>query len=414
MYQLQKNLEIAFDAAVEEVQKRSAFSTDNIDFLYNDTLLYIQTRIAADRILGINASRVIETYRSFLSVDKDTLYFDDPGYMSENRVTAEVVSSLPQAAENADLVGKYSEIYSQGYGSYFIEYPKEEYIPSVELFADGTYQFTFNELEGMYPINGKWQVDPDNENIVRLFKPDSDEYFNRMVGRDILLYRISDSEIIVLEPEKLTGVTRAGDIYRKKGAIPDPSAKKYWYQVYLDLLYSSADADRYVQLFGINGLGSVRLVDINNDQVPELIIGDQYEYLHLYTVSDNEAVYLTDFDGDSAEISIRQDINTGRHYLFSTNYSMTVRIDWDGKNPASNHKMLLKTHDALNEFTSIITYYVNGETTDQESYEKAKSDFENTYKLVSVIQPHAIPSTYRGSAINDLSRCMLKYIAENS
>lgn len=413
MYQLQKNLEIAFDAAVEEVQKRSAFSTDNIDFLYNDALLYIQTRIAADRILGINADRVMETYRSFLSVDKGTLYFDDPGYMSENRATADVVSSLPQAAGNAGWVGKYSEIYNQGYGSYFAEYPEEENIPSVELYADGTYQFIFNELEGMLPVNGKWQVDPDNENIVRLFKPDTELFYKGRILEDILLYRITDSEIIILGPEYLPGVTNAGDIYRKKGAIPDPSAKKHWYQVYLDLLYSSADADGYVQLFDINGLGSVRLVDINNDQVPELIIGDQYEYLHLYTVSDNEAVCLTNFDGDSAEISIRQDVNTGRRYLFSTNYFMTVRIDWDGKNPASNHKLLLKTHDALDEFTSIITYYVNGEVTDQESYEKAKSDLENTYELVSVIQPHAIASTNRGSAIYGLSRCMLKYIAEN-
>ena len=424
MYQLQKELENAFCAAIEDAENHSALSTDHVDFLYDCALLYIQVRRAADNILGINAGKVEEMYHAFLSVDRETLYFDDPNYLSDNLITSDVISSLPGVGTEDGWAGRYVQYFSAWYGNHTSIpnlYTKEEYIPFVELYADGTYKLGLNMLEGMLFVTGEWQIEPENKNMVRLLRPDPELNYGE-VDSDVLFVRISESEIVMLEPDSIMGTSIAGDIYSKMEETSDSSAEnkqKHWYQLYLELI-ASADAmgDKLVLDEYLIGLGNAWLYDINSDSIPELILGDRYnDTCYLYTVQDNKCTFVVDLY-NIVDVTVREDVKTGQRHVFistSVNGAHSIqRVDMDEKNTASVKELITIVHDPIAENMVEIHYYVDGEETDKETYENALSDYENTCKIVETVHPYAINvSSIWNRATYELGKNMIKYIAKN-
>ncbi|NLC19272.1 MAG: hypothetical protein GX757_08670 [Clostridiales bacterium] len=223
MYLLQKEIEKAISTAINESNNDLAFSTEQVDFLYNSTLLYIQIRRAADKLQQIHADKVDKIYQTFLMVDLDTLYFDDINYLSENRITSDDIASLLTDQRLDSWIGIYDEYIK--YDNRTIElskkwYFKEEYIPYIELFSDGTYYCYMNWYDGMGKHSGIWQIEPYNENMIRLFKTELFDY-------DFLFERVSESEIILREPEwvswqerRVHSTSMAGDVFLKRGEQP--------------------------------------------------------------------------------------------------------------------------------------------------------------------------------------------------
>lgn len=105
MYLFQKEIENGFfTAAKEAIRNPETIDTKKIDFIYDSGLLYIQIRNAADKILGINANKVYETYKEFLSVDKKMLYFDDPGHLPDLCITYDDIVNLDNKEAESDII----------------------------------------------------------------------------------------------------------------------------------------------------------------------------------------------------------------------------------------------------------------------------------------------------------------------
>ncbi len=185
-------------------------------------------------------------------------------------------------------------------------HPKEEYIPYIELLEDGRYNFHLNWYVEMMTVSGTWRVDENNKNIVYLSKTEG-------INDEIILERLFDGAIAlrgvsVIEDYRYNALSTShyGNIYLREDMDFDSMAKKpisqypsYWANIYLLLIESARSggkrtSDEVLEILNrLDDIGTARLYDMDEDGVPELILGDRSnkEYYVLSLKDGNSIIF---------------------------------------------------------------------------------------------------------------------------
>lgn len=328
-------------------------------------------------------------------------------------------------------IGRFDEYYSYSNKKFSSEVFKSEYIPYIELFEDGTYFFNLNWYEAMGLELGKWHVDPNNKNIVRLSKPD-------FIVTEFFFERVSEFEIVlrgtdIVRMDNWKSTSSYGDLYvkRENGLYSESKTlnnyHNYWARVYLDLIKTQNFEKTYygnrIILDGqIDGLGSIRLIDINSDNTPELFISNFYEdTIYIYSVKEDKPI-LINYTNDVADISTRRnkitaikDIFLSVHYNGST---FLKRLNIIDKYAVQFTTLFGVVNNTVSENQVLSFYYVNEIETDKETYQKELINFENDYLIEKSILPHEINLEYYNydkiiEAYDKLIRYLDSYIISN-
>lgn len=118
-------------------------------------------------------------------------------------------------SETAGWAGTYKEVYTHTYGDKALssELYSKEYIPTIKLNADGTYEYQTNWFYTMLTLKGTWGKDPANPNKINLS-------YQTGLTQQISFERVNDKDIKLLvntriQSEDESSTSTNGDIYRR-------------------------------------------------------------------------------------------------------------------------------------------------------------------------------------------------------
>jgi len=163
----------------------------------------------------------------------------------------------------------------------------QEYIPYIELLDNGKFNLNLNWYVDMMSFSGSWTIDDKNPNIVHLTMP-------REIEHKVILERLFDGAIAIrgyyemyASSYNLTSTTLYGTVFLKEGMDLNAMAKKaiseypnYWTNIYVWIVRDACLGGNNLAHVGLGTLNrldyikSARLYDMDDDGVPELILGD--------------------------------------------------------------------------------------------------------------------------------------------